>query len=123
MSRRIRMNWLRAITGVLVLSSSAAWGATLTWEANHEHNLAAYNVYHCSRLPCTPKDGASLLATVGKDETSLDIGTPTEIQYYFITAFNHGRHESGPSNLVFFRPAGSPPPPSTPGSLRIGPPQ
>jgi len=123
MSRRIRMNWLTAITGVLVLWSSTAWGATLTWEANHEHNLAGYHVYHCSGLPCTPKHGASPLATVGKDETSLDIGTPTEIQYYFITAFNHGRHESGPSNLVFFRPAGSPPPPPTPGSLRIGPPQ
>jgi hypothetical protein len=123
MYRRLRMNWLRAITGVLVLWSSTAWGATLTWEANHESNLAGYNVYHCNRLPCTPKTGSSLLTTLGKDETSLHIGTPTEIHYYFITAYNRGNHESSPSNVVVFTPAGSPPLPPTPGSLRINSPK
>jgi len=114
------MNWARAIIGVLVLWSSMAWGATLMWDANHELNLEGYHVYHCSGLPCTPKVGASLLATVGKDETSLDIGAPTEIQYYFITAYTRGNHESRPSNIVVFAPAGSPPRPPTPGGLRIG---
>jgi hypothetical protein len=113
------MNWVRAIAGVFVLWSSTAWGATLTWEANHEPNLVGYHVYYCSGLPCTPKTGASLLATLGKDETSLDIGNPTEIQYYFVTAFNSHRRESRPSNLAVFRPFGSPPPPPTPDGLRI----
>ena len=117
------MNWARAITGVLVLWSSTAWGATLTWDANHEPNLAGYNVYHCSGLPCTPKAGASLLATLGKDETSLYIGTPTEIHYYFVTAYTRGNHESRPSNLAVVAPAGSPTPPLTPGGLRIGSPK
>jgi hypothetical protein len=30
------MNWVRAIAGVLVLWSSTAWGATLTWNANRQ---------------------------------------------------------------------------------------
>lgn len=123
MYRRIRINWLRAIAGVLVLWSSTAWGATLTWDANPEPNVAGYNVYHCSGLPCTPKAGASLLARLGKDETSLDIGTPREIHYYFVTAFNRGNHESRPSEVVLFIPVGTPPPPPTPGGLRIGPPK
>jgi hypothetical protein len=113
------MNWARAITGVLVLWSGTALGATLTWEANHEPNLAGYRVYQCNGLPCTPEAGAALLATVEKDETSLDIGIPTEIRYYFVTAYNRGHHESRPSNLVVFTPAGSPPPPPAPGRLRI----
>jgi hypothetical protein len=115
------MNLARPITGVLVLWSSTAWSATLTWDANPEPNLAGYNVYHCSGLPCTPKAGASLLATLGRDETSLYIGTPTEIQYYFVTAYNRGNHESHPSNLVVVGPPGTPPPPPTPGNLRVSP--
>ena len=117
------MSWASAIMGVLVLWSSTAWGATLTWDANEEPNLAGYHVYHCSGLPCTPKAGASLLATLGKDETSLYLGTPTKLQYYFITAYNRGHHESRPSNLVVVGPVGMPPPPPTPGNLRIKPPQ
>jgi len=113
------MNWVSAITGVLALWSSTAWGATLTWDATHEPNLAGYHVYRCSQLPCTRKAGASLFATVGKDETSLDIGFPAEIQYYFVTAHNSAHHESVESSVVVFIPVGSPPPPPTPGGLRI----
>src|ERR1700704_4215610 len=36
----IRMNWVRTIACVLVLWSSTAWGATLTWNANREPDLA-----------------------------------------------------------------------------------
>ena len=113
------MKGIRAITGVLVLWSGAAWSATLTWDANLEPNLAGYHVYHCSGLPCTPKAGAALLATVGKNETSFNIGTPAKIQYYFITAFDSANRESAPSGVAVFIPAGSPSPPLTPGGLRI----
>jgi hypothetical protein len=113
------MNRVTAITSILVLWSSSAWCANLMWNANSERDLAGYRIYYCSGLPCTPKTGASLLATLGKDETSLDIGNPTEIQYYFVTAFNSHRRESRPSNLAVFRPFGSPPPPPTPDGLRI----
>jgi len=113
------MNWVRALTGVLILWSSTAWGATLTWDANNEPDLVGYRVYKCDGLPCTRKSGASLLATLGKHETSLDIGHPAEIQYYFVTAHNSANHESGASGVVVFVPVGSPPPPPTPGGLRI----
>jgi hypothetical protein len=116
----IRMNWVKAITGVLVLWASTAWGATLVWDANSESNLEGYRVYYCGGLPCTLNVGASLLTGVGKNETSLYIGTPADVRYYFVTAFN-SFGESGPSNLVVVRPAGSPPPPPTPGGLQIGP--
>ena len=112
------MNWVKAITCVLVLWSSTAWGAMLTWTANSEPDLAGYRVYKCDGLPCTRKSGASLLDTLGK-ATSLIIGIPAEIQYYFVTAYDSANHESGASNLAVFIPVGSPPPPPTPGSLRI----
>jgi hypothetical protein len=118
------MNWVRAIAGVLVLWSSAAWGATLTWNANSESDLAGYRVYQCSRQPCTRTSGlASTLATLGK-VTSFNIGTPAVIQYYFITAHDLANHESGASNLATFIPDGSSPPPPltappTPGGLQI----
>ena len=92
-------------------------GATLTWNANSEPDLAGYRVYQCGGLPCTRNSGASLLVTLGK-VTSLNIGTPAEIQYYFVTAYDSANHESGASNVVVFIPVGSPPPP-TPGGLRI----
>jgi endoglucanase len=112
------MNWIRGIVVVLVLWSSTAWEATLTWNANSEPDLAGYRVYQCGGLPCTRNSGASLLVTLGK-ATSLNIGTPTEIQYYFVTAYDSTNHESGASNVVVFIPVGSPPPPPTPGGLRI----
>jgi len=117
------MNCLRAITGVLVLWSSTAWGASLVWDANQEPNLTGYYVYNCRKLPCTLNAGASLLMTLGKDNTSVDIGTPTAIQYYFVTAYNSDNLESSSSNVVTFIPAGTPPPPPAPGGLRIGPSQ
>jgi hypothetical protein len=105
------MNWARAITGMLVLWSSTAWGATLTWNANSEPDLAGYRVYQCSQQPCTRSSAnASLLATLGK-VASFNIGTPSVTRYYFTTAYDFSNRESGSSNLVTFLPAGSPPPP------------
>jgi hypothetical protein len=107
------MNWARAITCLLVLLSSTAWGATLTWNANSESDLAGYRVYQCGQQPCTRTSGtASPLATLGK-VTSFNIGTPAVIQYYFITAYDFTNRESDSSNLVTYTPAGSPPPPSS----------
>ena len=104
------MNWVRTIAGVLVLWSSAAWGATLTWNANSEPDLAGYRVYQCSQLPCTRASGnASSLAMVGT-VTSFNIGTPAVTQYYFITAYDFANNESTESGLTTFTPAGSPPP-------------
>ncbi len=103
--------------------SSTAWGATLTWDVNNEPNLAGYRVYRCGGLPCMRQSGASLLATVGKNETSLDIGHPAKIQYYFITAFDSAHRESNESGIVVFIPVGSPPLPPTPGGLRIDSPK
>ena len=105
------MNLVRAIAGVVVLWSSTAWGATLTWNANGEPDLAGYRVYQCSQQPCTRTSGkASSLATLGTG-TSFNIGTPAVTQYYFITAYDFANNESGISSLVTFTPPGSPPPP------------
>ena len=120
------MNWLRTIMWILVLWSSSAWGATLTWTANSEPDLAGYRVYRCSQLPCTRTTGSpSVLATLERI-TNFDIGTPTQVQYYFITAYDTAANESGTSNLATFIPAGTPPPPPlgvppTPNGLRIAP--
>ena len=60
------MNWVRAIAVVLVLCSSTAWSATLTWNANNEPDLAGYRVYQCSQQPCTRTSGkATSLVTLG----------------------------------------------------------
>ena len=108
------MNWVRAIAGVLVLSSNAAWGATLTWTANSEPDVAGYRVYQCSQQPCTRTSGyASLLVTLGT-ATSFNIGTPAVTQYYFITAYDSHINESAPSSLATYTPAGAPPPPPLP---------
>ncbi len=118
------MNWVRAIVGVLVLSSSTAWGATLAWTPNSEPDLAGYRVYQCSRQPCTRSSGqASLLASLGT-VTSMDIGTPAVTRHYFITAYDSSNNESGASGLATFTPSGSPPPPPPaappiPGGLQI----
>jgi len=105
------MNWVRTIVGVLVLWSSTAWGAMLTWQPNHEPDLAGYRIYQCSQQPCTHASAhASLLVTLGKT-TSFNIGTPAVTHYYFITAYDFSNKESSSSNLATFRPAGSPLPP------------
>lgn len=109
------MNWVRAIAGILMLWSSAVWGATLTWTASSEPDLAGYRVYQCSLQPCTPESGnASLLVTLGKG-TSFNIGTPAVTQYYFTTAYDSANNESSSSNVVTFTPGGSPPPPPASG--------
>ena len=98
------MNWVRAILGVLVLWSSTAWGATLTWQLNQDPHVAGYRVYQCSQQPCTHASGhASLLATLGKT-TSFNIGTPAVTHYYFVTAYDSANKESSGSNLVAFPP-------------------
>jgi Viral BACON domain len=108
------MNVVRAIAAVLVLWSSTAWGATLTWTANTEPDLAGYRIYQCSQQPCTLTSGtASIRITLGK-VTSFNIGTPTVIQYYFVTAYDQASNESGGSNLVTFTPTVVPPPVSQP---------
>jgi hypothetical protein len=108
------MNWARAIAVVLVLGSTTAWGATLTWDADSAPDLAGYRVYQCSQQPCTKTSGsASLLATLGT-VTSFNIGTPSATQYYFITAYDFSNNESSPSNLATFTPAGAPPPVALP---------
>lgn len=108
------MNWVRAIAGVFVLWSGTAWGATLTWNANNEPDLAGYRIYQCSQQPCTQSSGrASLLATLGT-ATSFNIGTPAVTQYYFITAYDSANNESGASGLATFTPAGIPPPVALP---------
>ncbi len=123
------MNWVRATAAVLVLWSTTAWGATLTWSPDSEPDLAGYRVYQCSQLPCTRSSGnASSLATLGK-VTGFNLGTPTVTQYYFLTAYDLSNHESGESTLATFTPAGAPPPagppqatptpPPTPGGLHI----
>jgi hypothetical protein len=116
------VNWMRAIASVLVLWSGETWAATLRWAPNNELDLAGYRVYHCDGLPCSRKAGASLLAVMEKNETSLNIGIPAEITYYFVTAYDTTNRESGASRVAVFIPVGSPPPPPTPESLRVGSP-
>src|SRR5262245_33342103 len=68
------MNWVRAIIGLLGLWPGIATGATLTWNANSEPDVAGYRVYQCSLTPCGPGSGhQTLLATLGK-VTSFNIG-------------------------------------------------
>ena len=104
------MNWIKAIAAIVVLWSSTAWGATLTWNPNSEPDLAGYRVYQCSQQPCTRASGnASLLVALGT-ATSFNIGTPAVTEYYFVTAYDLSNNESAESNLATFTPAGSPPP-------------
>ena len=108
------MNWVRAIAGVLVLWSSTAWGATLTWNANSESDLAGYRIYQCSQHPCTRSSGkASLLATLGK-VTSFNIGTPAMTQYYFITAYDLAGKNPARATSQSSHPPGFPLPPPLP---------
>ena len=108
------MNWRRAITGILLLWSTPAWSATLTWNANHEPDLAGYRIYQCSQQPCTrTSSNASLLVILGT-ATSFNIGTPALTQYYFITAYDFSNNESTESSLAIFTPVGTPPPVTPP---------
>ena len=101
------MSWVRAIACVfLLLWSSKAWTATLTWTAPGDPDLAGFRVYHCSQLPCTGESGyASLFVTLGK-VTSVNIGTPAITQYFFVTAYDFANNESVGSNIVTFIPGG-----------------
>lgn len=113
------MGWVKTITMVLVLWSSTAWGATLTWNASIGPGVTGYRVYNCSQSPCSQSDGtATVLATLGT-VTSFNIGTPAIVQYYFVTAYNSANIESSPTNVVTYSPAStssstpaSAPPPS-----------
>lgn len=114
------MNWVRAVTGIIMLWSSTVWGATVTWTANSEPDLAGYRIYQCSLQPCTLSSGnASLLVTLGT-VASFNIGTPSNTQYYFVTAHDFANNASAESNLATFTPAGAPPPPPPPAvSLKV----
>ena len=108
------MNGVRASIGLSVLLwSSIAMSATLTWDANSEPDLAGYRVYQCGLTPCGPGSG-NLLATLGK-VTSYSIGTPSVTQYYYVTAYDFANNESAASNVLNFTSASSLPP--TPTSL------
>ena len=114
------MNWVRAIAAIIMLCSSTAWAATLTWTANTEPDLAGYRIYQCSQLPCAlSSNNASLLATLGT-VTSFNIGTPTGTRYYFLTAHDFANNSSTESAPTTFTPAGTPPPPPPPAvSLKV----
>lgn len=107
------MNWVHALAGVIVLWAGTAWGATLTWNANSEPDLAGYRVYQCSLTPCTPASSNDTLLVILGKVTSFNIGTPAVTRYYFITAYDFTNKESSASNIVTFTPGGSSPPPPT----------
>jgi hypothetical protein len=108
------MNWVRVVAAILALWSGTAFGATLTWTANTEPDLAGYRVYQCNQQPCTLTSGAAtVLTTLGK-VTSFNIGIPTVVQYYFVTAYDQAGNESGGSNLATFTPPEVPPPVAQP---------
>ncbi|MCP9447742.1 MAG: hypothetical protein NNA22_09255 [Nitrospira sp.] len=95
----------------LILWSTVSHAATLTWSANTESDLAGYRVYQCTQLPCSRATGtASLLATLGR-ATSLDIGTPTTVRHYVVTAYDFNNNESSDSNVATYTPPSSPPSP------------
>jgi hypothetical protein len=75
------MSRVLAMAVVLMLWGTTTWGATLTWTANNEPDLAGYHVYQCTQQPCGRAFGsATLLTTLGK-VTSFNIGTPAVVQY------------------------------------------
>ncbi len=103
------MNWIKTFAAIFTLCSSTAWGATLTWDANSESDMAGYRVYQCIQLPCTRTSGnAASLATLGT-VTSYNIGTPSAIRYFFVTAYDTSNLESNESAVVTYTP-----PPVTP---------
>ena len=113
------MNWLIAGAGVLVLWSTTVWGASLTWDANSASDLAGYRVYQCSQLPCSKSFGtATLLATLGK-VTSFNVGTPSVVQHYVITAYDFALNESNASNVLTYYPPSASPQPAAAVSLGV----
>jgi hypothetical protein len=95
----------------LFLGSAASHAATLMWNANTEPDLAGYRVYQCTQLPCSRAAGtASLLATLGT-VTSLDIGTPTTVRHYVVTAYDLSNNESIESNVATYTPSSASPSP------------
>ena len=89
---------------VLTFWGSTAWGATLTWNANTEPDLAGYRVYICNEQPCGQAFGtARLLVILGKG-TSFNIGTPVNPKFYVITAHDFANNESDESNVVMYTP-------------------
>ena len=114
------MNWLQAgAAAVLVLSSTTVWGASMTWDAISASDLAGYRVYQCSQLPCSKSYGtAMLLATLGK-VTTFDIGAPSVVQYYVVTAYDFTQNESAPSNVLTYYPPSAQPAAATTVSLGV----
>lgn len=114
----ISVNCLSCLTGRvcaivmgLILWSAAAWGATLTWNANGEPDLVGYRVYRCTQLPCGRAFGSTTLLTTLGRVTNFDIGTPAVTQYYVLTAYDLANNESSESAVATYTPAGVPPPP------------
>jgi hypothetical protein len=117
----ISVNCLSCLTGRvyaiaigLILWSVTAWGATLTWNANGEPDLAGYRVYRCTQLPCGRAFGSTTLLTTLGRVTNFDIGTPAVTQYYVLTAYDLANNESSESAVTTYTPAGAPPPPPPP---------
>jgi len=116
--RTVSRNGVMAIAGAFALCSSASWAATLTWNANTEPDLAGYRVYVCAQQPCTRSSG-TLLATLGK-VLSVDVGTPTVVQYYVVTAYDSSNNESIESNVTTYTPpTGTPPTPPPPATVSL----
>ena len=103
-----RSRWIhRGTTWTIVLTlwGSTAWGATLTWNANTEADLAGYRVYKCSEQPCGQAFGTTTLLVILGNVTSFNIGTPVAPRYYVITAYDFANNESDESNVVVYEPS------------------
>jgi hypothetical protein len=115
------MSWIKLLAIGLVLVHNTAWGAMLTWNANTDIDLAGYRVYQCSQLPCGRANGtATRIATLGK-VTSFNIGMPSAVQYYVLTAYDLVNNESGESNVTTYIPGATSttPPPPAPTGLQL----
>ena len=113
-SPSLQMSWALAMAIVLMLWGTTTWGATLSWTANNEPDLAGYHVYQCSQQPCGRAFGSATLLTTLGEVTSFNIGTPAAVQYYVITAYDFTNNESSESNVATFTPTATPPPPPPP---------